>query len=70
MSEREVRFFRVFTGWVEERLSGDEVIIFVQYGEGHEQAGDTIEQAIEVEGWVERNGQLAHVESGTRIKRT
>ncbi len=69
MSERKGRLFRAFTGWVEERLSGDETIVFVQHGKGHEQTGDAIEQAKEVEGWVERNGQPAHVKSETRIRR-
>ena len=68
MTERKRALLRAFTGWVEKTLSGDEGIIFVQHGKGYQRLEDAIRQAKYVKGWVERNGQPAHVESGTRIK--
>lgn len=63
----EEKEYRAKTGWVENPLTGSP-FVRVQQG-GVKDLNGVVEQAREVEGWVEENGRPAHVASGTKLTR-
>ena len=56
-------------GLYQPTASGKEAIIFVQHSDPRN-FKDAMKEAREAEGWVEEDGVLAHVDSGTRIDLT
>lgn len=67
MTEKKGGLFRAFNGFIEKRLDGKGIVI-AHHGRGHANLKDAMMDAIEVEGWVERDGEPAHVESKTVVK--
>ena len=60
MVEENGKKYRAHTGWVEASLDGKKRQIFVQHGEAKPKK-EALEQAKDVEGWIEENGVPAHV---------
>lgn len=68
MAEAKGRF-RLFRGFVEKTFSGDEGVIVVQPECNYKKFEDLIPRAKELGNcWVEKDGDVAHLSRGTRIK--
>ena len=67
MTEQKDGLFRVFTGWVEKKFGSNEGFIITQTSNPRS-LKDAMEFAKNAEGWVEKDGEPAHVENGTPVK--